>query len=82
MAVQTLEYVEDSTKFVTVAPVATTMSAAANPTGTSEKVKVSTEELPDLKVAAVEVIVTVGASVSMLIVGVVPAPPLLPAASV
>ena len=82
MAVQTLESVVDCNKFVTVAPVATTMSDAANPTGTSEKVKVSTEELPDLKVAAVEVIVTVGASVSMLIVGVVPAPPLLPAASV
>ena len=43
------------------------MSDAANPTGTSEKVKVSTEELPDLKVAAVEVIATVGAKVSPVI---------------
>ena len=79
MAVQTLESVVDCTKFETVAPVADTMSAAANPTGASENVKVSTEESPDLKVAAVEVMATVGAVLSSVNVNV--AEDVLPAAS-
>ena len=81
MAVQTLESVVDCNKFVTVAPVATTMSSAANPTGTSEKVKVSTAA-PDFKLVGVEVIVTVGAAVSSVKVSAAEAALTLPATSV
>ena len=52
------------------------------PLGASLKVKVMVAVSPALRALALLVIVRVGASVSMLIVGVVPAPPLLPAASV
>ena len=64
-----------------VPPVVVT-SDAANPVGASLKVKVMVAVSPALRALALLVIVRVGASVSMLIVGVVPAPPLLPAASV
>ena len=49
--------------------------------GSSEKVNVMAAVSPDLSVDTSEVIVTVGANVSMLIAGVEPAAPLLPAAS-
>ena len=58
------------------------MSAAAKPVGTSLKVKVIVALSPTFKAATLLVIARVGASVSMLMVGVVPAPPLLPTASV
>ena len=64
-----------------VPPVVVT-SDAAKPVGASLKVKVMVAVWPVTRVAALLVIARVGASVSMLMVGVVPAPPLLPAASV
>ena len=64
-----------------VPPVVVT-SDAAKPVGASLKVKVMVAVSPALRALALLVIARVGASVSMLIVGVVPAPPLLPAASV
>ena len=63
-------------------PPVVVMSLAAKPVGASLKVKVMVAVSPALTALALLVIVRVGASVSMLIVGVVPAPPLLPAASV
>ena len=57
-------------------------SAASKPVGASLKVKVIVEVAPDLRVATPLVIATAGARVSMVSAGVVPAPPLLPAASV
>ena len=57
-------------------------SPTTNPVGASENVAVMVAVSPVL-IAAVElVIVTVGAIISMASVGVVPAPPVLPAASV
>ena len=50
--------------------------------GTSVKVKVMVAVAPAFKSEADDVMVTVGATVSMLMTGVSPAPPLLPAASV
>ena len=50
--------------------------------GSSEKVKVMVAVSPTFSVATFEVIVTVGARVSIVIEGEVPAPPVLPAASV
>ena len=64
-----------------VPPVVVT-SDAAKPVGASLKVKVIVAVSPALRALALLVIVRVGASVSILMVGVVPAPPLLPAASV
>ena len=64
-----------------VPPVVVT-SDAANPVGASLKVKVMVAVWPDARVEALLVIARVGAKVSILIVGVVPAPPLLPTASV
>ena len=57
-------------------------SDAAKPVGASLKVKVMVAVSPILSAATLLVIASVGASVSMLMVGVVPEPPLLPAASV
>ena len=64
-----------------VPPVVVT-SDAAKPVGASLKVKVMVAVWPDARVVALLVMARVGASVSMLMLGVVPAPPLLPAASV
>ena len=50
--------------------------------GSSLKVKVIAAVPPALTAATLLVIATVGARVSMLMLGVTPAPPLLPAASV
>ncbi len=49
--------------------------------GSSEKVKVIAAVSPTFRVAISEVIVTVGASVSIVIEGEAPAEPVLPAAS-
>ena len=49
--------------------------------GSSEKVKVIAAVSPTFRVAISEVIVTVGASVSMVMEGEVPAEPVLPAES-
>ncbi len=65
-----------------VPPPVNVTSLAVKPIGGFEKVKVMRAVSPALRALALLVIVRVGASVSMLIVGVVPAPPLLPAASV
>ena len=64
-----------------VPPVVVT-SDAAKPVGASLKVKVMVAVSPALTALALLVMARVGATVSILIVGVVPAPPLLPAASV
>ena len=64
------------------APPVVVTSAAVKPVGASEKVKVTVAVSPDLTAATLLVMASVGARVSMVIVGVVPAPPLLPAASV
>ena len=50
--------------------------------GSSLKVKVMVAVWPALTAVTLLVIASVGATVSMLILGVVPAPPLLPAVSV
>ena len=55
--------------------------AAAKPKGASLKVKVMVALSPIFTAATLLVIAKVGASVSMLMSGVLPAPPLLPAAS-
>ena len=65
-----------------IAPPVVVVSLAAKPVGASLKVKVMVAVWPVARVEALLVIARVGASVSILIVGVVPAPPLLPAASV
>ena len=65
-----------------IAPPVVVMSLAAKPVGASLKVKVMVAVSPALRALALLVIVRVGATVSILIVGVVPAPPLLPAVSV
>ena len=65
-----------------VPPVVVTSPAAKLLPGSSLKVKVTVAVSPALTAAVLLVMARVGASVSMLIVGVVPAPPLLPAASV
>ena len=57
-------------------------SAAVNPVGASLKVKIMVAVAPAFKSAADDVMVTVGAMVSMMMTGVRPAAPLLPAASV
>ena len=64
-----------------VPPVVVT-SDAAKPVGASLKVKVMVAVSPALTALTLLVIARVGAKVSILIVGVDPAPPLLPAASV
>ena len=64
-----------------VPPVAVT-SSAANPLGASLKVNVMVAGTLAPNNEALLVMASVGASVSMLTAGVVPAPPLLPAASV
>ena len=63
-------------------PPVTKTSAAANPVGASLKVKVMVAVSPALTALTLLVMASVGARVSMLMAGVVPAPPLLPAASV
>ena len=63
------------------APPVVVTSDAAKPVGASLKVKVMVAVSPILSAATLLVIASVGASVSMLMVGAVPAPPLLPAAS-
>ena len=63
-----------------VPPVVVT-SDAAKPVGASLKVKVTVAVSPALRALALLVMARVGAKVSMLMLGVVPAPPLLPAAS-
>ena len=50
-------------------------------TGSSENVNVMVADSPTFSVATLDVIATVGASVSMVIEGEVPAEPVLPAAS-
>ena len=65
-----------------IAPPVVVMSLAAKPVGASLKVKVMLAVSPALRALTLLVIARVGASVSMLMLGVVPAPPLLPAASV
>ena len=65
-----------------IAPPVVVMSLAAKPVGASLKVKVMVAVSPALRALALLVMANVGASVSILILGVVPAPPLLPAASV
>ena len=65
-----------------IAPPVVEMSLAAKPVGASLKVKVMVAVWPDARVAALLVMARVGARVSILMVGVVPAPPLLPAVSV
>ena len=57
------------------------MSLSANPTGASLKVKVMVAVCPAIRLLTSLVMDSVGAKVSMLMLGVVPAPPLLPAAS-
>ena len=49
--------------------------------GSSEKVKVMVAVSPTFSVATLDVIATVGANVSIVMVGEVPAEPVLPAAS-
>ena len=65
-----------------IAPPVVVMSLAAKPVGASLKVKVMVAVSPALTALALLVMARVGASVSILMVGVAPAPPLLPAASV
>ena len=62
-------------------PPVVAISSAAKPVGASLKVKVMVAVSPILTAATSLVMARVGARVSMLIVGVVPAPPVLPAAS-
>ena len=62
-------------------PVVST-SSAVKPVGTSLKLKVTVAVSPILTALTLLLIAKVGATVSMLILGVVPAPPVLPAASV
>ena len=62
-------------------PVVTT-SPASKPVGASLKLKVMTAVCPAFRALALLVIASVGATMSMLIAGVVPAAPLLPAKSV
>ena len=64
-----------------IAPPVVVMSEAVKPTGVSLNVKVIVAVSPDLTALALLVIDRVGAKVSMLMLGVVPAPPVLPAAS-
>jgi hypothetical protein len=63
-------------------PPVVVMSLSVNPVGASLKLKVTVAVSPDLTVETPLVMDNVGASVSMLIDGVVPAPPALPAVSV
>ena len=65
-----------------VPPVVVTSPAAKLLPGSSLKVKVMAALWPALTAATSLVIASVGASVSMLMAGVVPAPPMLPAVSV
>ena len=58
------------------------MSEAAKPLGASLKVKVMVVVWPAIRLETALVITRVGAAVSKASVGVVPAPPVLPAASV
>ena len=64
-----------------VPPVVVT-SDAAKPVGASLKVKVMVAVSPALTALTLLVMASVGAEVSILMVGVAPAPPLLPVASV
>ena len=64
------------------APPVVVMSPAAKPVGASLNVKVTVAVSPDFTAATLLLMANVGARVSMAMVGVVPAPPLLPAASV
>ena len=63
-------------------PPVVTMSLSAKPTGVSLNVKVIVAVSPALRVLTLLVIAKVGAKVSMLTLGVVPAAPLFVAASV
>ena len=63
-------------------PLLVTTSPAAKPVGASLKVKLMVAVSPALSADLLLVMASVGARVSMAMVGVVPAPPLLPAASV
>ena len=63
-------------------PPVVTMSASTKPTGASLKVQVTAEVSPAFRVLTLLVMVSVGAKVSMLMLGVVPAPPVFVAASV
>ena len=65
-----------------IAPPVVVMSEAVKPTGVSLKVKVIVAVSPALTALALLVMVRVGAKVSMLMLGVVPAPPVFVAASV
>ena len=65
-----------------IAPPVVVMSLAEKPVGASLKVKVMVAVWPALTALTLLVMASVGAKVSILMVGVVPAPPLLPAASV
>ena len=63
-------------------PPAVVISLSINPVGASLKVKVMVAVAPAFKSEADDVMVTLGARVSMLMAGVTPAVPGLPAASV
>ena len=63
-------------------PPAVVISLSINPIGASLNVKVMVVLAAAFKSAADDVMVTVGATVSMVMVGVSPAPPRLPASSV
>ena len=63
-------------------PPVVTISLSIKPTGASLKVKVIVAVSPALTALALLVMAKVGARVSMLMLGVVPAPPLFVAASV
>ena len=67
-------------RFVSAPPVVV-MSEAVKPTGVSLNVKVMVAVPPALTALTLLVIASVGATVSMLMLGVMPAPPELPAAS-
>jgi len=64
VAVHTLESVDDCTRLVKLAPAATTIDEDENPTGVSENVNVTVEDAPTVNAATVDVIATVGATVS------------------
>ena len=73
--------VDETVKWLTL-PALALISPSAKPTGASLKVKLNVAVSPLLSWAWLLVMASAGARVSMLIVGLLPAPPALPAASV
>ena len=63
-------------------PLVAVTSTRSNPTGASENVKVMVAVAPAFRVVTDDAMVTVGATVSMVMAGDDPAPPGLPTASV